>query len=66
MRIGAPGSVARFVEDNLANNPAFYGSNHWLVYEYATGRDPILRAAQPDRVAAERYMKPGRVLYGVK
>jgi len=66
VRLGAPGSVARFVQETLERDPSHYGENRWLVYEYASGRDPILRAAQESRSGAESYMKPGRVLVDVK
>ena len=61
IRIGAPGSVARYVQEALENNPDAFGENHWGVFEY-TSRGPVMRAGQATRKGAEKYMKPGRVL----
>jgi len=65
IRIGAPNSVARHVQERLELDPCAFGQNRWLVYEYATGKSPILRAAQASRSGAESYMKGGRVLVDV-
>lgn len=63
MKIGAPGSIARHVQDRLDRDPQAFGENMWLVYEYEPGKpEPTLRAAQSTRTGAEAYMAEGRVL----
>lgn len=65
IRIGAPGSIARHVQEVLERNPHHFGIKRWLVYSYASGPVPILHAAQDTQAQAESHMKAGRVLVDV-
>ena len=61
-RIGAPGSIARYVQESMERGVIFGG--RWLVFEYAPG--PVVRAVQTSRAEAQKYMAPGRVLVDVE
>lgn len=61
IRIGAPGSVARHVQEEFERDLNAYGKNKFAVFEYVNNR-PVLRAAQTTKDGALRYMEEGRVL----
>jgi hypothetical protein len=63
-RIGAPGSVARHVQERLEKDPEAFAGGRWGVFEY-TAQGIVTRALQSTRENATRYMSPGWVLVDI-
>jgi hypothetical protein len=61
IRIGAPGSIARHVQETLEHNPRHFGTGRYCVYSYGAGPVPILHAsyATQTQAQAESTAKPG-------